>query len=138
MYGAPLREEEFMPAYVIQYYKPKKMKKTIHYFIAFLSFALMSHFAVAGNDTLEVKTTAVCKTCKKTIEHNLGFEKGVKSSNLDVESGIVTVVYNGKKTNPEKIRIAITKIGYGADSLMADPKAFNKLPDCCKSEDGHH
>jgi hypothetical protein len=32
----------------------------------------------------------------------------------------------------EKIRIAITKSGYDADSLKADPKAFKHLPECCK------
>ena len=75
--------------------------------------------------------------CKKTIERDLSFEKGVKTINLDIDSKLVTVVYLPSKTNPEKIRVALTKIGYDADSLKADEKAFDKLPYCCK-EPGHH
>jgi periplasmic mercuric ion binding protein len=98
--------------------------------ILFFFFTVKSY---AGNDTLRIKTSAVCETCKEAIEHNLSFEKGVKSSSLDLDTKIITVVFNKEKTNPEKIRAAIVKTGYDADSLKADERAFNKLPDCCKN-----
>jgi copper chaperone CopZ len=84
-------------------------------------------------DTVRIQTSALCKTCKRTIESDLSFEKGVKKSDLDLKTKIVTVIYDSKKTNPEKIRLAITKSGYDADSLPKDPKAFRRLPDCCKN-----
>ncbi len=83
-------------------------------------------------DTVRIKTSALCDQCKKIIENDLSFEKGVKKSNQDIDSKILTVYYDAKKTNPEKIRIAVAKSGYDADSLKANEKAFNKLPDCCK------
>jgi mercuric ion binding protein len=92
--------------------------------------------ASAQIDTLVVKTTAICNECKERIEHDLSFEKGVKSNVVNLDTKEVTVVYNSAKTDPQKIRVAITKIGYDADSLKADKKAFNKLPLCCK-EPGH-
>jgi copper chaperone CopZ len=95
---------------------------------------------VAAQDTLNVKTSALCETCKKTLEHDLSFEKGVKKATLDLDTKILSVVYNSEKTNPDKIRKAITKTGYDADSLKADPKAFNRLPECCKAPwpENHH
>lgn len=87
---------------------------------------------------LKVKTSSVCGMCKETIEEALAFEKGVKKSNLDVKSQIVTVTYNSKKTTPEKIRFAISNSGYDADDVPANPKAYNKLSDCCKKHNVIH
>ncbi len=87
---------------------------------------------------LKVKTSSVCKMCKETIEQALAFEKGVKKSNLDVKSQIVTVTYNSKKTTPEKIRLAISNAGYDADAVPANPKAYKKLNDCCKKNNAIH
>ena len=88
----------------------------------------------AQNAEVKIKTTAVCDMCKETIEHDLLFEKGIKKVTLDLETKVVTVVYNPKKTDEEKIRIAIAKIGYDADSIPADSTAYSKLPACCKKD----
>jgi copper chaperone CopZ len=88
--------------------------------------------AAAQVAEIKIKTSATCDMCKETIEKNLAFEKGIKKSVLDVDTKIVTVTYNAEKTSPEKIRQAISKIGYDADEVPADPKAYKKLDDCCK------
>ena len=49
---------------------------------------------------------------------------------------MITVNYNPKKTDPDKIKKAITQAGYDADDLPADLKAYDKLDACCK-KDGH-
>ncbi|MGD1843463.1 MAG: heavy-metal-associated domain-containing protein [Thermonemataceae bacterium] len=87
---------------------------------------------------VEIKTSAVCGMCKTSIERDLAFEKGVKSSNLNLENKMLTVIYNPKKTSPEKIRQAVTKVGYDADDLPADEKAYDKLEACCKKENSPH
>lgn len=84
---------------------------------------------------IKIKTSAQCGMCKNRIEKALSYEKGVLSSNLDVETKVVTVVYNPAKTNPDKIRLAISKVGYQADDLKADPFAYEELPSCCKLPD---
>ncbi len=94
----------------------------------------ISNIVFAQTNTVQIKTSAVCDQCKERIEHDLSFEKGVKSSVLDEKTKIVTVVYNPEKTNEQKVREAITKIGYDADSLKAYPKSYKKLPTCCKHE----
>ena len=90
-----------------------------------------------GLETVKIKTSAVCDMCKDTIEKALAYEKGVKSSNLDVSTKVVTVVYNPKKTTPEKIRKAITEAGYDADEIKADKAAYEALHPCCKVDAPH-
>lgn len=87
---------------------------------------------------IKIKTSAVCGMCKETIESNLIFEKGIKILSLDVKSGILNVTYNPQKTTPEKIRLAISKLGYDADEIQADEKAYNKLSTCCKKNNAPH
>ncbi|WP_241739218.1 heavy-metal-associated domain-containing protein [Pontibacter beigongshangensis] len=91
-----------------------------------------------GEETVQIKTSAVCDMCKKTIEKAMAYEKGVISSNLDVKSQMLTVVYNGKKTNTDNIRKAVNATGYDADDKPAQERAYNRLDDCCKKEAGIH
>lgn len=114
------------------------MKKSQLTAVVLFIFILSAFKSDAQIDSVKIITSSLCSTCKKKIEHELSFEKGVKESVVNVETKELTVVYDSKKTNPEKLRIAVTKIGYDADSLKADQKAFNRLPECCKDPDAHH
>lgn len=87
---------------------------------------------------IKIKTSAVCGMCKTRIEKDLAYEKGITYVSLDLPSKDVTVKYKTSKTNPELIRKAITKIGYDADTLVADQKAYDKLPACCKKDAAPH
>jgi copper chaperone CopZ len=87
---------------------------------------------------LTIKTSAVCKQCKDRIEKNMAFEKGVRSVKLDLETKDLTVEYRTNKTTPDKLKKAVTKIGYDAGELEADPKAYEKLPACCKKDAPPH
>lgn len=97
-------------------------------------FLFFSSFILAQSDTLKILTSAECGPCKKKIEKELAFEKGVRKVTVDLDTKMATVIYLKEKTNPEKIRIAISKIGYDADSIPADKKAYDRLPDCCKKD----
>ena len=80
----------------------------------------------------QIKTSGQCEHCKETLEKNLRFEKGVKKVSFDIKSHTVNVKYDEAKTTIRNIQLAITKLGYDADSLLADPKAYEKLNACCK------
>lgn len=88
----------------------------------------------AGTDTLTIRTNAVCDMCVKTIETELVYEKGVSAVKVDLEHNLIRVAINEKKTDVEKVRKAITELGYAADDLLPDMAAREKLPDCCKKE----
>lgn len=84
---------------------------------------------------VEIKTSGQCEHCKETIEKNIRFEKGVKKVVFNPENHMASVKYDASKNSIENIRIAITKLGYDADSLHADPKAYEKLNACCKKKE---
>lgn len=109
----------------------KKIKSVISVFAAMILF---SGISFAQDSTVVIKTSAKCEQCKSKIENDLSFEKGVRKVVLDLITKDVTVVFNPKKTSAEKIRIAITKIGYDADNMPADPKAYEKLNKCCRKD----
>ncbi|MGC8864685.1 MAG: heavy-metal-associated domain-containing protein [Bacteroidales bacterium] len=83
-------------------------------------------------DTLWIKTSAQCEICKETIEKALAYERGIIFSELDLKTKEVKVIFNPDKTTPEKIRQAISNAGYDADDVRANPKAYQRLPRCCK------
>lgn len=95
------------------------------------AFLIMSGTLYAQVDTLKVKTSAQCSECVERIETALAYEKGIKKSKVIVPGGECIVVYNSAKASPAKIRKAISLVGYDADSVPADPKAYAKLPACC-------
>lgn len=97
--------------------------------------------AQAQDDKLKqvkIKTSAVCEMCKDAIEKDMAFEKGIKSAELDLKTKELTVVYRTDKTDINKIRKAINKVGYDADHMPADPKSYEKLDACCKKDAGDH
>ena len=90
-----------------------------------------------GMAVAKIKTSAVCDMCKETIEKAMAYEKGVKESELDVDTKVLTVKFDPKKTSLAKIRTAVVKTGYDADGLQADEKGYNNVNPCCK-KDAHH
>jgi copper chaperone CopZ len=90
------------------------------------------------SDTVEIKTSAVCGMCKDRIEGALAFEKGVKSASLDVETKVVTVIFNPVKTSALQLEKTIAKLGYDTDSIPANQEAYARLPACCKKDAPKH
>ena len=110
------------------------MKNTFLAISLMLSLALSAQAQNNKLDSLVIRTSAVCDMCEETIESNLIYEKGVKSVDLDLATSEVKVDYDPRKTSPDKIRTALTKLGYYADDLPGDEKAYRDLPDCCQKE----
>lgn len=81
---------------------------------------------------IKIKTSAQCDMCKKTIEQKVLSERGVKKASLNLDSKIVTITYNPKRTSPERLRKVISEAGYDADDVPAVNRANQKLNDCNK------
>jgi copper chaperone CopZ len=94
--------------------------------------------AAKGTSELKIKSSVVCGMCKDRVEGGLVYEKGVKEVTVDLEKKEITVKYNPAKTTPDEIRTALSKLGYDADEVKADPKAYQKLPACCKKDAAAH
>lgn len=110
------------------------MKKITIILLAFITVTSVASAQKRKWQTLQVHTSAICNECKDRIEKAMAYEKGIKKSDLDVDTKVLTVVYNPEKTNPDKIRKAIAAVGYDADSVPADANAYNELPSCCKKD----
>jgi copper chaperone CopZ len=106
--------------------------------IAILSFFFFAFNASAQTKEVTIKLGAYCdhfeqcETGKSRLEKELVFTKGIKDVKTDSQAKTVTVKFNSKKTSEHKIREAISKAGYDADDVKADPKGFAKLDECCK------
>jgi periplasmic mercuric ion binding protein len=108
--------------------------------LAIIALVVISLPSKAGDEPqiVKIKTSAICEMCKKTIERNLAYEKGVKEATLDLKTKEVTVVYLPKKTTIEKIKKNINDSGYDADEKPSNPKSYSQLEDCCKKDSNMH
>jgi copper chaperone CopZ len=106
------------------------------YILCLLLVLMTADLASAQSDTVRIRTSAQCGTCRQKLNRDLGYVKGVQSVQLDLETQLLTVAYDQSRTNPEKIRKAVTHAGYDADDMPADPRAYHRLPACCK-KGGH-
>jgi len=110
------------------------MKKVSLFLVAIVVVLVSGSLAAQTPKTLEleIKTSAQCSMCKETIEKAMAFEKGVVKAELVVETKILKLTYKPAKTSPETIRKAVSAVGYDADEVAAEPKAYASLSDCCK------
>jgi cation transport ATPase len=83
-------------------------------------------------DTAYIKTSALCGDCKERIESTLNFQKGVKFTELNLETKMATCVYKPSKVSLSELRLALVSVGYDADEMKADPEAVKLLPKCCQ------
>lgn len=98
---------------------------------------LLAQDAKKKKEVIYIQTSAVCDECKITIEAAVKKLKGVKVANLNLTDNKVMVEYAPKKVTPEMIKTAISKQGYDADDMKADPQAYKELPFCCKKNNGN-
>ncbi|MFZ1615794.1 MAG: cation transporter [Flavobacteriales bacterium] len=84
--------------------------------------------------SVDIHTNAVCDMCQTTIQTEMLYVKGVQAVNVDLAANIIHVDYKANKTNADKLREAVAKLGYMADNLMPDPEARKALPECCQKE----
>ena len=90
--------------------------------------------AWAQKETVNILTSASCVgiCCKDRIEQEMQFTRGVTAVDLDIDSKVLTVTFKTKKTDADKLRKAISLIGYNADDVKASKKAHDNLPSCCQ------
>ena len=62
-------------------------------------------------------TNLHCENCKKKIEKNISWEKGVKNLRIDLDDKKVTILYDPSKTTQEKLQAAIEKLGYNSEII---------------------
>ncbi len=108
--------------------------------IVLLMFFSVSAFAQKKDNikTVVIKTMIYCDHCKQCetcgdkFNKDLYNEDGIKRVDIDSKAMTITVIYDSRKTDIDKIRLFISKLGYDADDIKADPAGVAKLDGCCK------
>lgn len=91
-------------------------------------------FAQQSTAKVTIQTNGVCQKCADLFNSQVPYFKGVKDYSYDAKTAKITVTYDAAKTNPDQLRAQISKLGYNADGVEADPAARAKLPACCRGE----
>lgn len=107
------------------------MKNLIVIGILFLSGVVYGQKAPKYT-TVVIQTSAECEQCEERLETGLNFTKGIKFAELDMVSMKLTVKFKTNTIDLATIKSKISSMGYTADEVPADPKAFEELPACCK------
>lgn len=108
------------------------MKSILLIVVLMMGFYSFSQDKKQNTGIVKIETNAVCSMCKKRIEHDMKYEKGVETVSLDLKTKVLTVKYDKDKTTTTTLREAVSDIGYDADSIKANPKKQKRLPSCCK------
>ncbi len=116
------------------------MKKTLIKSIFFIGllFALEPSVAIQkdkGEKSAEFKVFGVCGMCKDRIE-NGALIKGVKMAEWDKETQLLKVIYKPGKVTLDGIHKAVAEVGHSTEKVKAKQEAYDKLPNCCKYNDG--
>jgi mercuric ion binding protein len=108
------------------------------FFTLLLASGYVTGMAQEKLETITIKTSIVCDHCMEcddcgyNIDTSIRKAKGIKKVVIDPEGSTVMVTYRTDKTSPEEIRLALSKSGFDADDVKADPEAYAKLDGCCK------
>jgi mercuric ion binding protein len=119
------------------------MKKNTFSIVAFLLFVLALPAISFAQKNKNIHTTVIktkiycdhckqCETCGDKFNKDLYNEDGIKSVEVDAKANTITVVYDTRKIDLNKIKVLISKLGYDADEIKADPAGVAKLDGCCK------
>jgi mercuric ion binding protein len=71
-----------------------------------------------------------CGMCKNRIEKAVATE-GIKTADWNIDSKMMTVVYDPAKTTNDAIQKRIAFVGHDTEQQQAVDSVYQKLPGCC-------
>lgn len=97
------------------------------------AFAMLSVSVFAQEKTESFKVYGNCGMCKKRIEKTAKTD-GVSAATWDVETKMLTVIYDATKISNDSIQKKVAAVGHDTEKFEADDKVYEKLPGCCLYE----
>jgi periplasmic mercuric ion binding protein len=77
------------------------------------------------------KVQETCEMCKYRIESPIKNLSGIWSSNWDVSSKTLMVIYDRSKINAAMIEKLVSAQGHDIEYMNASVEIYNTLPECC-------
>ena len=105
--------------------------KNLFIILFLLGFSLA--FSQTKTDTFFVD--GVCGMCKERIENSCIKVKGIKSVKWNIDSRMLSIIYNEKKINLPDIHKFVASIGHDTKIEKAPEEIYNSLEMCCKYRD---
>jgi len=107
------------------------------FFFGILIVALGFQTSQAQTDnnamTTKFKVYGNCGMCEKRIEKAAKIE-GVTQADWDVDSKMLTLVFDPVKVKPGQVHKAVAAVGHDTDKERADDAVYDALHECCKYE----
>lgn len=114
--------------------------RSLQYIVMLLFFsgevtAYAQHTQLQAKDTsISFKVFGVCEQCKHRIESALKI-KGIRSADWNIDTKILSVVYDQSKISPDKIHNKIIAVGHDTYLKKANDAVYYSLPKCCYYRD---
>ncbi len=103
--------------------------KTVQIILTAIVFLLGTHIVSAQDKKANNKEEQVvflvnmhCHNCEQKIKKNIPYEKGVKDLTIDLDKKLVTVKYRPDKTDKDKLKKSIEKLGFTCEETQEQVK----------------
>jgi len=103
-----------------------------------IALLLIPGMLLAADQTITMKVSGNCGSCKKRIVKAAESIDGVSDASWNKTTKVFTATFDDTKTTQDVIKKSILKAGYDVEGTSADQDAYKKLPDCCKYKDKTH
>ena len=110
----------------------KKIKYFLLLCFVFTGFASypQNNKPATADTAITFKVHGACIQCKNRIEGALK-TKGVKSASWDIDTKMLSLVYNPAQISLAKIENKIVAVGHDVGNKKANNNVYNELPKCC-------
>lgn len=103
--------------------------------VLFLAFFSTAFAQIAEHmKTATFKVYGNCAMCVERIQDAALEDKHVKSAEWNLDTKILTVVYDEDGVSLQKINENIAAVGHDTETVDAPDRKYRKLPECCKYE----
>ncbi|MEX2350484.1 MAG: heavy-metal-associated domain-containing protein [Flavobacteriaceae bacterium] len=87
------------------------------------------------NARATIEVDGVCMMCKDRIEKAAIKTKGVKSAVWDVQTHMLSLIFDERKTSLDTIHQRVADVGHDTEKITATEKAYNSVHNCCRYRD---
>lgn len=94
-------------------------------------FSLTATAQIKNAKTEIVKVNGNCDMCKSTIE-KAASQKNISKAQWDKNSKMLTLTYDGTKTDADALLKKVAYAGYDNEKYLAPKEAYENLPGCCQ------
>ncbi|MFZ9870887.1 MAG: heavy-metal-associated domain-containing protein [Candidatus Kapaibacteriota bacterium] len=99
---------------------------------------LLTALLFATNQTMTVKVSGNCNSCKKKIVRAAESVRGVGDASWDKNTKLFTATFDNSVADSTAIVNAILAAGYDVENQKGNDAAYAKLPNCCQYRDRTH